>query len=165
MHGNEHIRRCCLPRHHLVPCRPPLCARHCLAFHQRPPRFQRSERKPRGRTLIPSVRMAPSHPHGQKPSAWPKAVRMAPSVRMAKSCYPPSEIGARFATAEALASQRSYFVEIPSNSVAAPNFPPKTKRHPSGCLFFFYLCPLSHILPPLLYAVIIDSASKLPIRR
>ena len=38
---------------------------------------------------------------------------------MAKSCYPPSEIGARFATAEALASQRSYFVEIPSNSVAA----------------------------------------------
>ena len=38
-----------------------------------------------------------------------------------KSSHPPSGIGARFAPTEALASQRSYFVEIPSNSVAALN--------------------------------------------
>jgi len=39
---------------------------------------------------------------------------------MAKSCHPPSGIGARFATAEPLGSPRSYPAGIPSNSVAAP---------------------------------------------
>ena len=42
---------------------------------------------------------------------------------MAKSSHPPSGIGARFATAEALASPRSNPAGIPSNSVAAPLLP------------------------------------------
>ena len=67
------------------------------------------------------------------PPAWQKA-RMVPIARMAKktlsgwqkSCQPPSGIGARFATTEALASPRSNPAGIPSNSVAAPKSKPST---------------------------------------
>ena len=56
---------------------------------------------------LPRLVAGPIRPHGQ-------------TVRMARSCHPPSGIGARFATAEALASPRSNPAGIPSNSVAAP---------------------------------------------
>ena len=49
------------------------------------------------------------------PSRTEKLSPRAPMV-----LHPPSGIGARFATAEALASQRSNPAGIPSNSVAAP---------------------------------------------
>ena len=52
-------------------------------------------------------------------SAWQKAA-IHNTIRMAKSSQPPSGIGARFATTEALASPRSNPAGIPSNSVAAP---------------------------------------------
>jgi len=56
-------------------------------------------------------RIIPNHPDGLHPSAW------------LKSCHPPSGIGARFATAEALASPRSNPTGIPNNSVVAfPSF-------------------------------------------
>ena len=85
--------------------------------------------------MAPIARMAKKRQHG-------------PNFRMAKkslpgwqkSCHPPSGIGARFATTEALASPRSNPAGIPSNSVAAPKswFPsprvaaPKPASNPSN---------------------------------
>ena len=97
--------------------------------------------------MVPIARMVPSpgwppRPDGKKNasmapmSGWQKN----PSSGWQKSCHPPSGIGARFATTEALASPRSNPAGIPSNSVAAPKswFPspklaaPKPASNPSN---------------------------------
>ena len=80
---------------------------------------------PAGSRVQPSAWL--NRPHGSavrmaQPSAWPSRPH-GPAVRMAKSSHPPSGIGARFATAEALASPRSNPAGIPSNNVAAPLLP------------------------------------------
>ena len=95
---------------------------------------------------LPRLVAGPIRPHGPavrmvQPSAWPNRPHGS-AVRMAKSCHPPSGIGARFATAEALASQRSNPAGIPSNSVAAP-FPP----FPLSPFPYFPSAPITPIIP------------------